>query len=120
MRVSVVDERAHRAADELDRPICVAPRGRNDPEHMQGVRMVRRPLKDATVKLRGPIDAPSAVMGERLGEIVGEASPPVSNLRGQLSGAPVSASSKAVCWFTAAVCGPLFAASDEKVCTRRR
>ena len=120
MRVSVVDERAHRAADELDRPIRLSPGGRNDPEHVQGVGMVGRLIEDATVKLRGAIDAPGAVMGERRVESVGEASPPGPSVLGQPQAAPASASSRAARWFTAAVCGPILATSDEKVCTRRR
>jgi hypothetical protein len=43
--------------------------------------VVRRLVENAPVELRGAIDSPGAVMGKRRVEIVGEASPPVPNVR---------------------------------------
>ena len=116
MRVRVVGEWAHRAADQRDRLVRVAARSGDNPEHVQGVWVVRRLVENAPVELRGAIDPPSPMMGKRRVEVHSEASPLAPNVCGQLSAALASASRS----FTPEVKGPPSARLDKSVCTRRR
>ena len=83
MGVRVVGERAHRPADEFDRLLWIAAGSRDDPEHVQGVGVVGRLVKNAPVELRGAAEPSGAVMGERRIEVGGESRPWIPEVRRQ-------------------------------------
>ncbi len=83
MGVRGVGERTHRPADEFDRLLWIAAGSRDDPEHVQGVGVVGRLVKNAPVELRGATEPSGAVMDERRIEIGGKTRPSTPEVRRQ-------------------------------------